>query len=181
MKKLRSQHYILLVVSIMAIFAAATAYFFMYNDAMKKAQEEANVQASVKAASKHTMDVENMKTIYNETAIGRAQLPAFLVSLGDAVPFIDAVEAVGPASGSTISISSLSSGTADNSSNGLVTATISAVGTWPNVLRAVEMIENMPYAISVKNLHLDVLSSSGSSAAAPRWTAAMDISVLSAS
>jgi hypothetical protein len=181
MKKLRSQHYILLIMSVLAIFAAATAYFFMYNDAMKKAQEEANVQASVKAASKHTMDVETMKTIYDETTASRAQLPAFLVSLNDAVPFIDAVEAVGPATGSTISISSLSSGTAGDSSYQVVTATISAVGTWPNTMRAVEMIEDMPYAISVKSLRLDALSPSDSSAAGPHWTAAMDISVLSSS
>jgi Tfp pilus assembly protein PilO len=181
MKKLRSQHYILLVLSVLAIFTAATAYYFMYNDSMKKAQEEANVQASVKAASKHAVDIESMKTIYNETAASRAKLPAFLVSLGDAVPFIDAVEAVGPASGSTISISSLSSGTAGNSAYQVVTATISAVGTWPNVMRAVEMIEDMPYAISVKSLRLDVISSSDSSATAPHWTAAMDISVLSSS
>jgi Tfp pilus assembly protein PilO len=181
MKKLRSQHYILLVLSVLAIFASAAAYFFMYNDAMKKAQEEANVQASVKAASKHAVEVENMKTIYDETAANRALLPSFLVSAGNAVPFIDAVEAIGPESGSTVSISSLSSGTDSNSSLEVVTATISAVGTWQNVMRAVEMIEDMPYAISVKNLHLDVLSSSDSSAAAPHWTATMDISVLSSS
>jgi len=170
----------LLILSVLAVFAAAAAYAFMYNDAMQKAREEAAVQKEVVAASKHTVDAENMKAAYGRTAADRALLPSFLVPQNDAVPFINTVEAVGPASGTKVSLSSLSSGAGPNPLYGTVTATISIVGTWANVMRAVEMIENMQYAISVKDVHLDLLSSSGPSPkSAPNWTASMDISALS--
>jgi hypothetical protein len=180
MKKLRSQHYLLLILSFLTLFAAVVAYVFMYKDAMIKAQEEASIKAEVSAAAKHTLEAENMKIMYNDTASDRALLPSFIVSVDNAVPFIDAVEAIGPATGVTLSISSLSSGTDNASSYGVVTATISAIGNWTNVMRAIQMVENMPYAISVKNLNMDVLSSDGSSdKSASHWTAALDISVLS--
>jgi hypothetical protein len=180
MKKLRSQHYLLLILSFLTLLAVIAAYVFMYKDAVIKAEDEAAVKAEVSAAAKHTLEAENMKIIYNNTASNRALLPSFLVSMNNAVPFINAVEAIGPATGVTLSISSLSSGTYNASSHGVVTATISVVGNWTNVMRAIQMVENMPYAISVKSLNVDVLSSDGSLAkSAPQWTAALDISVLS--
>jgi hypothetical protein len=180
MKKLRSQHYLLLILSFLTLFAAVVAYVFMYKDAVIKAEEADAIKTAVSVADKHTLEAENMKIIYNNTVSDRALVPSFLVSVDDAVPFIDAVEAIGPATGVTLSISSLSSGTDNASSHGIVTATISAVGNWTNVMRAVQMVENMPYAISIKSINMDVLSSDGSSAkSTPHWTAALDISVLS--
>ena len=171
MKKLSSQHYLLLILSILALFAAVAAYIFMYKDAVKKAEGEANVRAQVSTASEQTLEAKNMETIYKDTITNRAILPSFLVSVDNAVPFINAVEAIGPVTGATISISSLSSGMDNDSSHNVVTATISAVGAWANVMRAVQIVENMPYAISIKSLNMDVSS--------PNWTAVLDVSVLS--
>ncbi|MDR3557995.1 MAG: hypothetical protein P4L61_00535 [Candidatus Pacebacteria bacterium] len=180
MKKLRAQHYILLFLSIMALLVAGSAYAFMYKDTIRKAQEESMVQQEALAASKQTTESKDRQTTFETSAASRALLPSFLVSTEDAVPFIDSVEAVGPATGSVVSISSLSSGTDSGTSYQAVTATVSASGKWTNVMRAVEMIENMPYAISVKTLNLDA-SSAATQKSATNWTATIAISVLSSS
>ena len=152
----------------------------MYKDAVKKAEGEAAVRAEISTASEQTLEAKNMETIYKDTIINRAILPSFLVSVNNAVPFIDAVEAVGSTTGATVSISSLSSGKDNNTSHNVVTATISVVGAWANVMRAVQIVENMPYAISIKRLNMNALSSNGSSVkSAPNWMAVLDVSVLS--
>jgi type II secretory pathway pseudopilin PulG len=180
MKKLRSQHYLLLILSILALFAAVSAYVFMYNDAVKKAKEEAAMRAEMLIASDQTLGAKNTETTYKDTVINRSRLPSLLVSEADAVPFINAVEAVGPATGATISISSLSSGTDSDSSHRVVMATISIAGTWANTMLAVEMIENLPYAISVKSLNVNAsLANSSTPKTGSSWTAILDISVLS--
>jgi|GEM_PF-2445860 hypothetical protein len=180
MRKLRSQHYLLLTLSVLAIFAASSAYAFMYIDTVKEAQDESIVKAEAAAAAEQSLQAKNMETTYDNTVADRELLPSFLISANDAVPFIDAVEAIGPATDAKISISSLSSGTGGNSSVPVVTADISVVGSWGNVMRAIQMVENMPYAISVGSINLDVLSGGNSSAkSASRWTAVIDISVLS--
>ena len=179
MKKLKSQHYLLLILSILAVLVAVAAYIFMYKDAIKKAEAESILESDVSAASKQTVDNKNMSATYESTAASRALLPEFLVSSDDAVPFIDAVEDVGQTTGAKVSISTLSSSATSGSSNQTITATISVTGTWANVMRAVEMIENMPYAVSVKSISIDVLSSTDQSGSVPGWTAVLSISALS--
>jgi len=180
MKKLRAQHYILLFLSIATLLVAGSAYAFMYKDTIKKAEEESVVQGEATAASKQTSDAKDMQAAFEASAASRALLPSFLISTDDAVPFIDSVEAIGPATGSTVSISSLSSGADNDASYQSVSATISASGSWANIMRAVETIENMPYAISIKELDLNE-SSDQSKKSAPVWTATIDVSVLSSS
>jgi len=183
MKKLQLQHYILLALSVLTLFLSCTAYSFMYNDAIKKAEAESAVKAQVVAATNEATEAKDMETVYESSESERELLPAFLVSTSNAVPFIDAVESIGPATGSTLSISSLSSGVDSVSSHSAVTATITVIGSWPNVMRAIAMIENMPYAISVQSLHLDAVTGSVKSGSTvkpvSRWTAALSISVLS--
>ena len=180
MKKLRSQHYLLLTLSILTFFAAISAFVFMYKDSIKKAEEEAALKEEILAASRKVVESSNIETVYKETSANRSILPSFLVSLDNAVPFIDAVEAVGPASGDEVSISSLSSGIDSSSSHQVVTASVSISGTWPNTMRAIEMIENLPYAVSVKNLSLEDSNADSSTGKSPsRWTASLELSVLS--
>ena len=80
------------------------AYDFLYKDVIKKAQEAATIKAEVLAASQQTFQVKNMETTYQNSAASRALLPTFLVSVDNAVPFIDAVEAIGPATTDAIHI-----------------------------------------------------------------------------
>jgi len=170
----------------MTLLLACGAYTFMYRDTVTKAQEEALVKSEVLAASEQVTEAKNMEIMYQSTTDDRGLLPSFFVSSDDAVPFIDAVEAIGPATGSTLSLSSLSDSADGGSSHSIVTAAITVSGTWPNVMRAIGMVENLPYAISIKDLYMS--ESQGSPAKpgstikpAPRWTASLDISVLSSS
>ena len=149
----------------------------MYKAVVKKAEEESAVQSEVQAASKQALQAKDMKTEYGSTVADRALLPSFLVSQDDAVPFIDAVEAIGSSTGASITISSLSSAIGD-SSHKVVTATISMSGAWASVIRSIEIIEDIPYAISIKDLHMDAFSDSSKSSNI-QWTAGLDISVLS--
>ncbi|MDE2188804.1 MAG: hypothetical protein KGJ35_03715 [Patescibacteria group bacterium] len=178
MKKLKSQHYILLFVSILTVCVAAISYNFLYHQALSKA--EAAAVAEAKVASMAATSIEEKKTaeIFATTATERSQLSDSMVSEGNAVPFIDSVEGIAAKSGATISLSSLSSGTDSASSHATVLASVTIRGSWQNALRALELLENLPYAISMQNLNLTETNSSDAKSA-PQWTINVSLSVLS--
>lgn len=177
MKKLRSQHYTLLALAILSLAAAIAAYVFMYKDAIGEAQKTALAKANTAAASDQALAEKKTETTYEDTAADRALLPSFLVSEDNAVAFIDAVDAVGSTTGAAVSLSSLSSGTDSVTSELVVTATISVSGAWPSVMRAIALVEDLPYALSVKSLSLN--ASDDLSSRAAQWSASMSVSVLS--
>jgi hypothetical protein len=182
MNKLRSQHYALLALSILAMTASVLAYAYMYKASIKKAQQALAVSSDSSVASDQSVESKKTLALYQDTAVNRNRLQSFLVSEENAVPFIDDVEAIGPASGATLSISSLSSGTDSVTSHEAVTAQISVNGTWANVIRALQMVENLPYAVSVKSISLAVSASASSASgknSQPQWSAVDSISVLS--
>lgn len=181
MKKLRAQHYILLLAALAAIAASSLAYFFMYKGAIGLAESADRAKANATLASTESATAQKSEELYTATAGSRARLLTLLVSEGDAVPFIDAVEAVGPLSGASVSLSSLSSGTDAASSHPTVSAEISISGTWPQAIDAIEGIESLPYALSVKGIHLSQEGALDPAAnkSGPHWLASLDISVLS--
>lgn len=170
-----------MLLSVVALVATISAYLFIRNDAIGKAEDEATMRAEISAVSNQTLDAKLTAATYKDTASKRAQLSSFLVSEDNAVPFIDSIEAIGPAAGANVSISSLSSAV-DGAGHPMITATVTVYGAWSNVVRAVEMVENLQYASSIKNLSMNAsFGGMSSSKTTTKWTASMDISVLSPS
>lgn len=176
MKKLSSQHYMLAILSVAAIAVSIGAYVFMYRTAMQSAVSAAAARASVAAAKDAEREAEEQGSIYQKTAAARASLPSFLVNDNNALAFIQKVESVGKESGAAVSISSLSSGAAPGSSKQAVSAIVSMNGSWQAVMRAIGLVESLPYALSVRSVNLN----SSPAAVAPAWSASISLSVLSA-
>jgi hypothetical protein len=181
MKKLRAQHYILVLAALLAIASSLLAYFFMYKGAVGLAEAADRARANAVLASTEAVTMQKSQEFYASTTGNRSLLPTLLVPEGNAVPFIDEVEAIGPLSGASVSLSSLSSGMDAVSSHPIVSARVSIGGTWPQVMSAVQGVEDLPYAISVTAISL---GQSGDADLTPKktashWSASLDISVLS--
>jgi Flp pilus assembly protein TadG len=181
MKHLKSEHYILLILAVITLAASAVAYAFMYKQSIQRAEAAASARASIEYIQEQSILTENLEKTYADSAVLRATLPTYLVSEEDAVPFINAVEAVGPASGAKLSLSSLSSGTDPASSSPVVSLSVSLRGTWQTVMSGVELLENLPYAESVQDLRLSSDGTGTATSTAPVWTADLQLSVLSTS
>ena len=171
MKKAFSRHSILVLFAIASLAASASAYYFIDRAAVGRAVSAADASAAAQDAARLSRAAADTQKEYDQTAASRALLPSLVVSKGSVVSFIKAIEAVGRDSGASVSISSISSASASDGAQPLIKGTVAVAGSWSQAMRAVRMVEDLPYALSVTGLRL--------AASDKAWTASMDIAVLS--
>jgi hypothetical protein len=117
-----------------------------------------------------------VRALHERTATDRASLSQFFIPADRVVEFIEAIEALGPQTGSTVTLSSIDDvppGQIKGSKYGLARARVEARGSWSSVMRALSLAENFPYAISVQDTRVDSGASGGSS-----WKAEFTLEVL---
>ena len=166
----------LLVVSMIVLVVSVSAYILMYRAVVTDAESAAAARTATVKASADATRAKAIADAYQQTTSSRARLSTFLVNDSNVVAFIKKVESISKQSGATVSISSISSGTAGVSSKKAVIAAVSITGSWSAVMRAIGLVENMPYAIMVQSVRLG-----GSTVASgSEWSASISLSVLSA-
>lgn len=115
----------------------------------------------------------------------REKLLGFFVTADQTVDFIERVESIGNLSGTSVAISSIN---ADNLSEkpagtvGKLGVHVTTVGTWPSIMEALLLAEQMPYSVSINNLRMDVTdlqSTDGKALPTRGWKVDFDIEVLS--
>ncbi|MDE2038359.1 MAG: hypothetical protein KGI69_04055 [Patescibacteria group bacterium] len=161
-----------------AVIVAACAYIYLYEQTgalTDRALLAADVVAAEKADKAQGTDI---MSVYQSTASSRARLPGLFVSSDDAVRFITAIEAVGPASGAAISISSIvadPSGAAAPGTIGTISASVVATGSWSEAMRAFALLESLPLAAAVDRAALTLSAPATGASKAARWTLSLDM------
>ena len=147
----------LLLPSLGALIIAATLYGYLYwqtSASTARAVLAEGVVATEKQSQSQTKDVE---LEYQTTAAGRARLPGLFVPAGNAVVFIEAVEAIGPASGASVTVSSIQADPMTGAAAGTIgtiTAAVQAEGSWTAVMKTIVLAETLPYESSIDHLSL---------------------------
>ncbi|MDE1975567.1 MAG: hypothetical protein KGI49_03615 [Patescibacteria group bacterium] len=168
-----------LFISAGAVIAASCAYIYIYAQAQTlsdKAILARDVVAAEKASEANGTDLISM---FDSTASARAALPSLFVKSDRVVDFIKSIENVGRQSGASVSISSISADPASGPAwtTGKVSASVAASGSWSQIMTALGLFENLPFASSLDSASLSASAQSGNnnSAAKPSWTLSFDI------
>ena len=181
-----------LFISAGTVIAASCLYLYLYSRTSSLVDQAILAKDIVAAEETDKTQGNGIISMYQATAAERANLQGYFVQESDAVAFINAVEEVGNESGATVSISSINADNSVGSSTGVVgsiTASITAGGSWAEVMRSLALFEALPYGISIKRASLSVSgapsatnasSASSASPAAyaeskPQWSLFLDI------
>jgi len=171
MKHSHYHHIPLLILAVAVIAVAGSLYVYMFY-ATAASVDRANVARAVVLREKADQSQEKSLVVAaSTTESDRSRLASFFVPADNVVSFITALESLGPESGSSVSIASISS---DSLS---VAAHIDAHGSWLSVMRALSLAERMPYAVSISNVRMDE-SGTGAGSKSHAWSLSMDIKAL---
>ena len=183
-----THHHFLITLGALVTVLVVALYFYMSNaitnmtDAVVSAKGEAvNLQIG------NTMDAK-LKKLYSGSEGDWEKLYSAFVPADNVVPFIAALEAIGPRVGGAVSVASIDSTAPEAGSlavNGYVNAKVTASGSWASVIKIIELIENMPYKVTISNVRLDQSNSvvvadkpGGASKQIVGWVASFDVSAV---
>jgi hypothetical protein len=172
-------HIGMLLSSGVVLAIAVSLYVFMYYKTEDMTGAATSSRQAMTAMGQDQSQIKETLSLYQSTAADRARLHSFLVPSGNAVAFIKAIEAVGRSSGAAVSISSISEDHADSGApigTGDVRAVISAAGSWPDVMKALVLLEMLPYRVTISHVLLSTSVISGSKPDVSRhWQMNLDI------
>lgn len=169
-----------LVLCAMTAAVSVAAYSYLYRGTSVRIDETVAAKKIVKAAESAKTLGKEIVRLHDATIHERAQLASLLVSDDQSVEVIQALEAVGPATKTEISISTIRSAKPDEKADpkiGSVSANVSASGSWAGVMKALKMFENLPYENSISQVNMRLVSAGDDKSKKPRtWEAAVEIS-----
>ena len=173
-------------VAIIVLIAALGLYTYLYKSTWSQVENALSARRAVLAAEATRAQSKEIQSLYKETETQRAKIKKYFVPAANAVSFIKAVESVGTVSGSKVTISGIKSNPPANDSKdriGSVKADVSVVGSWTEVMMALELFESLPYGSIISRVNL---TSSGGASGADRekdvssgrlWSLSFDIAV----
>lgn len=121
-----------------------------------------------------------LAVVYSGSVEDRRSIRNLFVPEDLTVSFIEAVEAIGPSSGSTVELSAIEADMpTEGSPVGRIRVHIEAIGSWSAVMKALMLAENLPYGVSVNKFRIDA---SGGSSSKDRisWKASFTVEALMA-
>ena len=171
----------LILISFAALLVSGALYAYLYHDTLALTEHAIGARASVADAAERQKQSRDILALAASTAASRARLSGLFVPSDDAVAFIQSIESIGAASGANVALSAIAASpldTAKPGTIGTISAHVTASGSWSNVMRAVELLEALPYHSSVDKMALSASIPAGDrSGRAPRaWVASIDLS-----
>ena len=176
-------HTLLLTFACITLCAVAAGYVYMNHMIGVSAARAATARQALASAIASKNSEQSLIQAYQATAADRGKLIGFFIPADRVVSFIESIEALGPAAGSTVVLSSISADQMQGAVPGAIGKAHAAVdvrGSWPSVMKTLMLAEALPYQSSIDRISLDS-SVDGSGATAKReWHAsfAVDASLL---
>lgn len=164
--KINSKHYILVIFALGSVALAGFGYWHVYRIVIKQAEINSESLQAVESEKGRTQREQDLAKTHAETLDDRARLPAFIVSEDKVVDLIESIESVASSSDSEVTLSSIAT------EKSHFKGRIEIKGSWSNAMRALILIENLPYSISFNNLKLSHESES------KKWSILFDMQVL---
>jgi hypothetical protein len=158
MKKsiVNSSHYLALAVSAGILACSVLVFAFVYYQVGVQMGNTTAAYSQVSQAQSQEDQASQVVATISQTAAERAQLQSFFVGDSQTVGFITQIENTGTESGgavvtiATISDDDLSAEA--TGTTGFIHAHIDIIGTWPQAMRALHLLESLPYGESIDNV-----------------------------
>lgn len=147
----------LLIFSISVLLFVAGLYAYMYhtvNESLKLVLIAREVAAKEQSLLKQE---DKLITIYKESEEERKRLSSLFVSDLASLSFIETIEALGPQTGSNVTLSSIDADNLDGTEAGtlgIIKADVSAEGSWESVMRLLKLAELLPYKVNLSGVNL---------------------------
>ncbi len=157
-------HYSALTIAFVIFVISISGYIFIYYSIYDQAARTADTNGNIAAQQSAEIKERQISDSIAATVSDRALVSTFLISPNATVPFIDSIEGIGSQTGSKVTIVSISNDT------GTLTTHININGSWKNVMRAMHLVENIPYSLRMDNVRMS-LQTGG------QWNEDFDISI----
>ncbi|MCX6787006.1 MAG: hypothetical protein NTY93_00550 [Candidatus Kaiserbacteria bacterium] len=144
-------HFFNLIIVFISVLAVLIGYGFWYAAVAAKSATVAGLQNQIATETETASRIATARAVITEIAGDEAVVQSYFVPETGVVRFISELEAQGQAQGATTSVLSVSTGTGTQPT---LLFSLSVKGTFDAVLRAVGVIEYMPYNLSVSGLSL---------------------------
>ena len=170
---MRLTHFTHVVLALLLLAGAFTAYGFSYHIVDKKSADAAAAEASIKAKAEEATRAQEAQNQLAGLEDDEAQISQYFVATRDVVPFLTNIESIGRTFGTKVNVVSVSA--AQGKPHGHLILSVSITGSFDNVLRTVGALEYAPYDIALQSLSLD--TTGGAAGAAHEWSAAATFTV----
>lgn len=145
--------------SLTFLICACAAYAYAYYSIQSLNGELVASHAKVATERAYRSQGEDIAGIYQSTAADRARIGTFFTTEGATVDFIESLESLGSQAGSSVTISSLESVAAKDSTPALLRVHVDAQGSWNAAIKTLKLAEALPYKTTVSRVRMDTSGS----------------------
>ena len=167
--KANHKHYILLVLSILAFASAIAGYWALYYTVTYHGRESSEVLSKQVLVDEKRQYTQQVESIYEKTASDRALISSHSVTADKVVDFIEIIEQIGTTTSSATVISAI------DINEGFLKAHMEMKGSWSDIMKALVLVENIPYSIALNNIRLIKSAESAENLGAGSWVLSADI------
>lgn len=158
----------------------------MYRTIVIQAKNSSKVINEISTENEKRQYENELTKVFNDTKDQRSKLSSFFIYEDKIVDFIEKVEGIGLDSNTILTLSSINAddlSSAKSGSTGFVKAHITANGSWSSIMRALILIENLPYSLSLNNIRIDSSASADipvgkEEAKKGKWNLSLDLKVI---
>ncbi|HTK33537.1 MAG TPA: hypothetical protein VL335_03275 [Candidatus Paceibacterota bacterium] len=155
---MKHSHVPLLIFAVAVMCVVSALYAYMYHATLVSINRASLARDIVATEQNDQTQAKDLAKIASDTVLERSQVPHFFIPADDVVSFITTLEALGPQSGATVTLSSIDSDVINGAAPGTIghaRAHVDASGSWLSIMRLISLSENMPYAVSISHLNLN--------------------------
>lgn len=160
------KHYILLLIGIGTVVVSGLGYWYVYASIINNAQRNSMVIKEIERNKENKKNEEKLLEMGKATEGYRTKLSTYIISEDKIIDFITSIENIEKITQSEVTISSISKDDIQDH----VRLHVDIKGSWINVNRALIMLENLPYSITVD--YANFAQNSG------KWTLSINLSAL---
>ena len=150
-----THHYLAFSISAAVFCVSIAGYIFLYYSINNQVIKTTNAEATVTLQERMAIKQKNISNSLNTTANDRALIESFILSGKDTLKFIEQIEGLSAISGATVSLASISTDTLSFHGH------INIQGSWSTSMKALHLIESLPYSLMIQNVRLTTQGKSG--------------------
>ncbi len=154
----------MIVFALASILLVSFGYWYVYGVIVKQAENYSSAQQQIELEKGRAQREQELAKTYNDTLNDRMRLPVLIISDDKVVNFIEAIESITNLSSADVALSSIIN------ANSHLKGVVEIKGTWANVMKALILIENLPYSISFDTLKMSLDDK--------KWSIVLDIRAL---
>jgi len=179
---MKTKHLPFLIFAVAVTIFVALIYAYLYYKITISGQKISDIQSVIESAKLAKEREKSVLDRYTSTASKWASLQNLFVHSNKVVDFIETIESLSDQSKSIVTISSIDADNLDNavvSKEGSIRVKINAKGSWISVMRALSLVEVLPYKLTINNVRLNTTNNESESAKANQkiWDLNFDLQV----